>query len=60
MLRISSDQDGDQEKGGNFGREAGGAHCREVALLVRVEAKAGKREQVAEFLQNALAPAIST
>jgi hypothetical protein len=58
ILRISSDLDGDQEKSGSLGEE--GAHCREGALLVRVEAKAGKEKQVAEFVQNALAPAIST
>jgi hypothetical protein len=58
ILRISSDQDGDQGKSGSLSEV--GAHCREGALLVRVEAKAGKEKQVAEFLQNALAPAIST
>jgi hypothetical protein len=58
ILRISSDQDGDQEKSGSLGEA--GAHCREGALLVRVEAKVGKKKQVAEFCKNALAPAMST
>jgi hypothetical protein len=34
--------------------ERSGAHCREGALLVRVEAKARKEKQVAEFPQNTL------
>jgi len=50
--------DADQEKSGSLGEA--GAHCREGALLDRVETKAGKEKQVAEFLQNALAPAKST
>jgi hypothetical protein len=39
-------------KVGIFGRS--GAHCRKGALPVRVEAKAGKEKQVAEFPQNTL------